>query len=499
MKPRPAGEALDLIVVGGGIQGLLATLQAAARGLRVALLEADDFGHATSWNSLRIVHRGPAFLQPFDWQSWRIGVQQRAWFAEQFPDLTQPLPCLLPLYENGWRRGSALRWDLLVSDQLTRLSTRQLESERRLPPGRMLSARAARTTHPWVPAALAGTPLREAAVWYDLIISNPPRLHMELLHWAETQGAVAWNYVAADRLLVQHGRVHGVSAHDRLSGEQLTFRAPYVLNCCGPTSGWVSAWAQGDRGDSNIPQQWTLAFNLLLHRESGPRVGLVIARPGERLYRVLPRHERLVVGTRYLPAETARTTPTPQVAENQIADFLDELNQLRMFDRLTLYDVAQVHAGWVPAGVPGFATRLRRAWHVDFPTEAERCAGLVTLVGSDVTTARHAAESALKTLWPRRPAVATPPPHGSAGPIDLHSWRPPSATQRDAWIAALRTMVDAEYVTSWEDLLLRRVDWAQQIDDWRILHRAILEICDQAGQRIELPLTAEVTTETQFR
>jgi glycerol-3-phosphate dehydrogenase len=88
----------DLIVVGGGIYGIALALEAARRGLKTLLVERADYGGATSWSNLRILHGGLRHLQNLDLVRFYESVGERRWFLRHFPDLVRPLPCLMPLY-----------------------------------------------------------------------------------------------------------------------------------------------------------------------------------------------------------------------------------------------------------------------------------------------------------------------------------------------------------------------------------------------------------------
>ena len=94
IERNPATAALskyDLIIIGGGIYGAMLSVEAGLRNLRSLLLERDDFGGATSYNSLRIIHGGFRYLQSLDLQRFYESVGERRWFLQTFPDLIQPL------------------------------------------------------------------------------------------------------------------------------------------------------------------------------------------------------------------------------------------------------------------------------------------------------------------------------------------------------------------------------------------------------------------------
>ena len=109
----------DLVVIGGGVYGIALALEAARRRLGVLLVERRDFGGETSWNSLHIIHGGLRSLQTMDLHRFREMVTERRWWLQEFPDLVEPLPCLMPLYGRGLRRPGVLRIALRVTDLLS--------------------------------------------------------------------------------------------------------------------------------------------------------------------------------------------------------------------------------------------------------------------------------------------------------------------------------------------------------------------------------------------
>lgn len=126
-------SSYDLVIVGGGVYGIALALEAARRRLGVLLVERRDFGGETSWNSLHIIHGGLRSLQSMDLHRFREMVAERRWWLQQFPDLVEPVPCLMPLYGRGLRRPSVLRSALLVTDLLSRNRNRGVRFDRFLP------------------------------------------------------------------------------------------------------------------------------------------------------------------------------------------------------------------------------------------------------------------------------------------------------------------------------------------------------------------------------
>ena len=101
---RLSDEVYDVVIIGGGIYGVCVAWEAALRGLSVALVDKGDFGHATSSNSLRIIHGGLRYLQHLDIRRMRRAIRERMIWMRIAPHLVHPLPVLVPTYGH-WMRG----------------------------------------------------------------------------------------------------------------------------------------------------------------------------------------------------------------------------------------------------------------------------------------------------------------------------------------------------------------------------------------------------------
>ena len=116
---RAANEDYDIVIVGGGIYGAMLLLVATAHDLKAILIERNDFGSQTSFNSLRIIHGGLRYLQSLDIPRSKAMIAERAWFLKNFPDLIFHLPCLMPIYNRGLRSKSMLRFALRLDKLLS--------------------------------------------------------------------------------------------------------------------------------------------------------------------------------------------------------------------------------------------------------------------------------------------------------------------------------------------------------------------------------------------
>jgi glycerol-3-phosphate dehydrogenase len=395
---RAAAKRFDLLVVGGGVQGIALILEASRRGLTTLLVERDDFGGATSANSLRIIHGGLRYLQKGDLARFRASVAERRWFLRCFPEIVRPLACLMPLYSpprgGVLRRSAVLRMALATDCFLGRRRNEGVPDDRLLPRGRILDPAETARLAP----AIDRDGLSCGALWYDAIMPDSAGLLDAMLLWASACGAQALHHVAAEELLVEGGRAAGVVARDRASGRRLELRAARVANCAGP---WARELARGF--DRDLPRLFepALAFNLVLDRPPLSPAALAVAapRPGARTYFIVPCEGRLMAGTCHLPG-TAASAPS----EVQVQDFVDELATALPVLALRRSEVLAIRWGLLPAARAGSAEPSDRPVIHDHGARGGP-RGLVSVSGVKFTTARMVAEEALLALYgPELPA-----------------------------------------------------------------------------------------------
>jgi glycerol-3-phosphate dehydrogenase len=444
-------EPHDLIVVGGGIYGAMLALEGTRRGLRPLLLERHDFGGATSWNSLRIAHGGLRYLQTLDLLRFRESVGERRWLLATFPDLVRPLPCLMPLYGDGLHHPSVFRAALVINDALSRHRNDGLPEAQWLPGGAVLSV--SETIHRF-PAAIPNG-LRGGALWYDGVISNTQRLLVEVLRWAAAAGARPLNYVECTGLLRANGRVTGVRATDRCSGQDIEFRTKLVINAAGP---WCREIAAG--AGPLVPGLFrpSLAFNALLDRAPPAGMALAVAprRRGARTYFMYPWQGRVLAGTFHAPWTGSTDNPMPD--ERLIMTFLSELNEAVPGLSVRREHVIRILAGLLPAAVDGGTILAAREVVHDHGARGG-LGGVYTVSGVKYTTARLVADKALRLIFGEsRAATGIERPAPVADP-DAEAIANLMETDRPCAHAHIARIVRDEAVLQIDDLLLRRTDW----------------------------------------
>ncbi len=230
-------ERFDVAIIGGGIIGCGIARDAALRGLRVALVDKQDFGGGTTAASTRIVHGGLRYLEMLDFRLVRLDLRERETLLRIAPHLVKPLEFLIPFFRGSLALALKMRVGLALYDALS--------YDTRLPSRRWLSREAASAAD----RALYAAQPTGAAAYHDARVDSPERLALENVLEAEQHHAVALNYCEAasitangDRSLV---RVRDVSTGP--SADEYDVDARVVVNATGAWLETVTAALTGRR------------------------------------------------------------------------------------------------------------------------------------------------------------------------------------------------------------------------------------------------------------
>src|SRR4051794_40902460 len=237
-----SGE-LDLLVVGGGITGAGAALDAATRGVRVGLVEADDLASGASSASSKVIHGGLRYLEMGDFGLVREALRERELLLTRIaPDLVAPLPFLWPLHGRGWERAY-IGAGLVLYDTLG--------GTRSLPRHRHLSRRGALRVAPALrPDALVG------AVEFHDAAEDDARMVAVVARTAAAHGA----HIATRVRVTGFRRPGEVEAVDAETGEELLLRARHVAGAVGVWTDRLRALAGGQSSNRIVPSKGVHVF-----------------------------------------------------------------------------------------------------------------------------------------------------------------------------------------------------------------------------------------------
>lgn len=397
------GEVVDVLVVGGGVTGAWTALDAASRGLSVALVERGDLATGTSRWSSKLAHGGLRYLAHGDVSlAWESAAERAILMDVAAPHLIRALPLMIPLGAHvGRATGAKLETGIRLGDQL-RAAART--SRRRLPPMRRISAEEARRLAP----ALGDHDLRGALLHWDGQLEDDARLVVAIARTAAAYGARILTYVAADALSGEGARVRDVLSAARagggegLAGEAFEIKARHVVNATGV---WAGTLADG------VALRPSKGAHLLVRAErlGDPRAAVNAPLPGSdgsRFVFAVPRPDGLVLIGLTDEAFDGETIPdAPPVDAREERFLLDGIS--RVLDRpLDADDVVGRFAGLRPllASADDDATADLSRRHAVLEGDD----GVLTVVGGKLTTARRMAQDAVDRIA-ARPGVESAP------------------------------------------------------------------------------------------
>jgi glycerol-3-phosphate dehydrogenase len=399
---RLADEAVDLLVVGGGITGCGIARDAAARGLTVALVEKRDFASGTSSKSSKLVHGGLRYLEQAELGLVFESVNERKRLMRLGRHLVRPLPFLVANYRGDRRWLVTLEVGLWIYDALCLFGSY-----------RNHRAYGARRTSQLEPA-LRRDGLNGAILFYDCL-TDDARLTLENALDARALGASVLNHVRALRLLSDStGRLVGAEVEDEETGARIEVRARVVVNATGPWTDEVRSLA----GEASVLKP-TKGVHLVVDAARLPiRHALMMASPrdGRVVFAIPWGLGRTVVGTTDTFFEGS---PDDTEADAKDVDYLLETANAYAPDvHLTPDDVLSTWAGLRPLLKPpdegAGASQVSRE-HMLYERP-----GFITIAGGKLTTYRKMAAEVVDRVAAqldiqRRSATANRPLPGAVG------------------------------------------------------------------------------------
>lgn len=456
--PEAAAETTyDLTVIGGGVYGIALCLEAARRGFSTLLIESGDYGGATSWNSLRILHGGLRYLQTLDLSRFRESVIARRWWLQTYPELVRPLGCVMPLHGRGLKRPAILRLALTANHLLSATRNRGVRADRHLDRGGIIQASELERSFP----SFDLTGAKAGALWYDAMMPSSERVLMEMLRWADACGAVSLNYMRATRLLTRGSKVTGVVCRDLIGEREVRFSTRIAVSCVGP---WSRRFLRDLGDDAPDIFRPSLALNLLLDRDSLRHQALAISSRGEssRAFFLCPWEGRILAGTFHAALPERSPSDLREIRERSVGQFLDQLNAAAPSLELTADDVLHVQAGELPAESVG-STALATRPIVRHLGDQGGLEGLFVVSGVKFTTARQVALHTLARLSRLLDSPPVSPPRidrPAVRPIpEWQEFEQQVAAEPERSAAAVAELVREESVHTLDDLLLRRTPW----------------------------------------
>jgi len=370
-------DELDLVIVGGGVVGAGAALDAATRGLSVGILEARDWASGTSSRSSKLIHGGLRYLEMLDFRLVREALKERGLLLQRLaPHLVRPVPFLYPLTHRGWERPY-VAFGLGLYDALAAVSS----TASGVPRHRHLTKRQALRLVP----SMRKDALVGAVQYYDAQVDDA-RHTMFLVRTAVAYGALAANRSRVTGFIRQGERVTGVRVRDLETGKDIEIRAKQVLNATGVWTDDTQSMV-GERGQFRV--RASKGIHLVVPRDRiQSQTGLILRTQTSVLF-VIPWGRHWMIGT--TDTDWSLDKAHPAASSRDIDYILDHVNRA-LVTPLTREDVEGVFAGLRPllAGESETTSALSREHVVGHPTP-----GLVVVAGGKYTTYRVMAADAV--------------------------------------------------------------------------------------------------------
>lgn len=405
MLQRMKTEKFDLIVIGGGATGAGTVLDGATRGLRCALVEADDFGSGTSSRSTKLLHGGVRYLESafknLDLSQLYLvceALEERAHLMKCAPYMSKPVPIIMPLYQL-WQVPYCW-FGIQMYDFLAKIVT---WFNTGLPNCFYISKANALNFFP----QLKDKKLQGALVYYDGQ-HNDARMNLTLALTSTIPGyiedakpAAIANHCRVQRLLKNpQGRVVGVRVRDALEDEEFDIYGRVVVNCTGPGSDVIRKM-----DDPNCTPLVDIAAgsHIILPKHYTPHnFGMIISQTSdERVAFMLPWENHTLVGTTDIKADL---TALPRATEDEVKYILRELAKYLRCDEETLHsEIISTWSGlrplvkaedWDPNEATSKISRNHRI--------VEEPSGLISVMGGKWTTYRRMAQDALDHIIQQR-------------------------------------------------------------------------------------------------
>ncbi len=276
-------EEFDIAIIGGGISGVGLARDAAGRGMKVALIEAQDFAAGTSSRSSKLIHGGIRYLENLEFGLVFEALTERHNLFSMAPHLVHPLRFMLPVYEDSrvgmFKLGLGMwLYDALSLFEAPEMHTRQNRKE-----------------------ALAQMPMLNDAglvgsYTYSDAYMDDDRLVIETLRSAARMGATAVSYVKAVAAEFNNEKVSALIARDLVNHQDIKIKAKHFVSTVGPWTDMVASEILGDWKKIMRPSK---GVHLTFKRERLPVQDAVVmvSNDQKRIIFAIPRHEMVIVGT----------------------------------------------------------------------------------------------------------------------------------------------------------------------------------------------------------
>ena len=382
IKPRPSldNQHFQVVIIGGGINGVAVARECARAGKRTLLVEQNDFASGVTSRSTRIIHGGLRYLEHGEIDLVRESVRERERLLRERSHLVHPVHFLFLLNEQSQRSAMKVRAGLWLyqkiagrkSADLTEMELKRVE-------------RALDAGHKW-----------SIFNYEDAQCEFPERLVAEWMTEAADAGAVVRNHCEVLAVNVSQGRARGVLLRDRITNKDERVEAGWIINCTGP---WADRICQRSAVRTSQPMLGGVrGSHIVLPRFPGaPSTALYTEASDGRPVFILPWNEQVLVGTTEV-ADTGDPSKTAPSNE-EIEYLLRTVTKLFPKAKLSQHEIKFAFAGIRPLpNSPGNAASAVTRRHFLHDHKADGAERLISAIGGKLTTAASMARECARQI-----------------------------------------------------------------------------------------------------
>jgi len=382
-------SSYDVIVIGGGINGVGIARESALQGFKTLLLEKDDICSGVSAWSGRLAHGGLRYLEHYDFALVRESLLERERLIKNAPHLAKHVSWLMPVYRHNKRPGWLVELGMLLFDILS--------FDKSAPWHRYLSKKKTIARFPDIDQK----GLQGGFQYWDGQIELAERLCVEISIDAIKNGAEIKTHAQVSAPILENSRVVGVKYKDLLTGAELEATAPVIYNVAGP---WIDRVFNESAGIATQPRLngGTKGSHFIVDPFEGAPSDVIYyeTRADGRLILVVPWFGKYLIGTTDIRWETDPGDARCDIGE--LDYLLNEVNALVPQAKLTRDDVLYTYSGVRPLPYePGKPESSVTRTHILYDHAKTGLPGLVTVVGGKLTTYRQLAEDAVVDIAKR--------------------------------------------------------------------------------------------------
>lgn len=369
--PRLKADHFDILIIGGGINGCAIARDASLRGAKAALIEKDDFASGASGKTTKLIHGGIRYLEQFNFKLVCEALRERAILLRTVPHLVHPIEFIIPVYKGDPRTLLKMKMGVYIYDRMA--GGDNIRRHRVLKKDEVIA----------LERSIASRNLKGGVLYCDAQMDDV-RLCLDNAISGYQAGCSVANKVEVVGLIKNNGKVAGVEARDKLTGESFTIRAKTVVNA---TGAWSNRIVKMDEPDSPPITRPTKGIHIVYRKLPHDRAILLSARKDKRIFFVIPWRGATLIGT--TDTDYSGSCDEVYASPDEVGYLLEEARKVFPHESIDRAGIITTSAGLRPL----VNTRGVPAWQVSREhLIKESHSGLISVVGGKYTTYRHLAE-----------------------------------------------------------------------------------------------------------